>query len=137
VLVAAQRAVTIAQAVLAALGLIVATTGMGSTVWLSILVRRREIGIRMAVGARKATIFSQFVTGALVTTIIGCGIGAGTGAVGVWLLNRNSEVGVTLDPNWIFLALSLALLVAIVSSVGPAYYASRCEPAAAIRRGDG
>jgi len=136
-LVAVQRSVSVAQLALAALGLIVATTGMGSTVWLSVVVRKREIGIRKAVGARGVRIFLQFVLEALGTTIVASGVGMGAGVIGMWFLNRNAEIRVILSPNWLFLTLGAACVVALASSAGPACYASRCEAASAIRRGDG
>ncbi len=136
-LIAVQDTITRAYALLAALGLLVATTGTGSTIWLSVSLKRKEIGIRKAIGARKAQIFLQFIGEALGIALIGGLLGAAGGIVGAWLMRRSAEVRVVFDLRWALLAVGIACVIGLLASALPAYYAARSDPAATIRRGEG
>jgi len=135
-LTAVQTSITRAQALLAGLGVAVATAGTGSTIWLSVLLKQREIAIRKAIGARRKSIFRKFVDEALRIAATGSGMGLAIGTAIAWLLNRDAEVPFVLAPWWLTLTASLACLVAFISSAVPAYYAACTDPAVAIRSGE-
>jgi len=99
----------------------------------SVMERTREIGVRMALGARRRDIVSQFLVeaGTLsgVGAIIGVGIGVGLTAA-VRLL---TPLPAAIAPHWIALAIFLGSGVGIVAGVYPALRASRMDPVAALR----
>ncbi len=116
--------------------LIVGGIGVMNIMLVSVSERAREIGVRMAVGARRSDIQSQFLTEAVAVCLIG-------GAVGVLICYRLSYVASYFLPKQWELALSLdAIGVAVVCSTltgiifgyAPARNASRLDPVEALSR---
>jgi len=119
--------------VVALISLVVGGVGIMNIMLVSVTERTREIGIRMAVGARARDILRQFLIEAVVLCLAG-------GAVGI-LLGRGSSIAVTALLHWPTL-LSLPAIVASVAvacTVGtvfgfyPAWKASRLDPIEALR----
>ena len=98
---------------------------------LSVRARRREIGIRMAVGARRTDILRQFFGEAVVISIVGALIGALVALTGIWVLER---LDVATEPSFFFFALPVVCAMAVGALFGivPARRASRLEPVAAL-----
>ena len=99
----------------------------------SVTERTREIGIRMALGARRRDILWQFLLEALLLSAAGGVIGILLGLGGAMMLSRFSEFPVSITPWSIVLAFSFAALVGIFFGLHPARKASRLQPIEALR----
>ncbi len=117
----------------AAVSLLVGGIGIMNSMLTSVIERTREIGIRMAIGARRGVILQQFLLEAVTLSLIG-------GIVGVVLGMGSAEVVSKLF-GWtthvttfsILIACSFAALVGIVFGYYPARSASRLQPIVALR----
>jgi ABC-type antimicrobial peptide transport system permease subunit len=117
----------------ALISLIVGGVGIMNIMLVSVTERTREIGLRMAVGARGRDILWQFLVEALVLCLIG-------GIIGI-LLGALSSFLVTKFLNWPTASSPAAIIVAVLVSAGvglgfgfyPAWKASRLDPIEALR----
>jgi ABC-type antimicrobial peptide transport system permease subunit len=117
----------------ALISLLVGGIGIMNIMLVSVTERTREIGLRMAVGARARDILRQFLTEAILLCIAG-------GVVGI-LLGRGVSMALTYFLKWPTLPSIPALIAAVVVSVTvgvtfgyyPAWKASRLDPIEALR----
>jgi putative ABC transport system permease protein len=118
---------------IAAISLLVGGIGVMNIMLVSVTERTREIGIRMAVGAKTSDILGQFLVEACVLTMLGglTGIALGTG--GSWLFARASNWPVLISPPAVVLAFGVSAVVGIAFGFYPAYKASRLHPIDALR----
>lgn len=93
--------------------------------------RTREIGIRMAVGARQRDILRQFLTEASMVTIVGGGVGLLAG-LGIGLALLVSGVPVIFSVKAMLGAFACAVLTGLVFGFMPARTAARLEPVRAL-----
>jgi len=99
----------------------------------SVTERTREIGLRMAVGARPRDILAQFLVEALTLSLVGGAIGVSLGVgTGFWLSSRFGWQ-VIIRPDIILTSLGFSALVGIFFGLYPAYKASRLDPIDALR----
>jgi putative ABC transport system permease protein len=99
----------------------------------SVTERTREIGIRIAVGARRTDILMQFLIETTTLTLIGGILGVGLGACIVWLLAWGTKLPLSV-PLWAVLAaVGVSCLVGIVFGVVPARQAAKMDPIDALR----
>ena len=113
--------------------LLLAVVGLYGVISVSVSARRRELGVRMALGAPAGRIGGLVVTRALVLTFAGIGAGLGLALTGVPLL-RSLLYGIgTTDPLTFALVGGLLLLVAVGAAAVPAWRASRVDPVRALR----
>jgi len=132
-LASASRVMTNLLLIVALISLIVGGVGIMNIMLVSVTERTREIGIRMAVGARARDILRQFLVEAIVLCLAG-------GIVGI-LLGRGVSVAVTALLNWptlpsvpaIVAAVAVSASVGIVFGYYPAWKASRLDPIDALR----
>jgi ABC-type antimicrobial peptide transport system permease subunit len=132
-LASASRVMTNLLLIVALISLIVGGVGIMNIMLVSVTERTREIGIRMAVGARARDILRQFLVEAIVLCLAG-------GIAGI-LLGRGVSVVVTALLNWptlpsvpaIVAAVAVAAGVGIVFGYYPAWKASRLDPIDALR----
>jgi len=119
--------------VFAAVALVLASVGIYSVLSYIVRGRRREIGIRAALGAGTADVLRLVISEGLTPSSIGIGVGI-AGALAAGGLMRKVVYGVSAwDPLTIG-AVSLALLlVALVASIVPAWRASRVDPLIVLR----
>ena len=95
--------------------------------------RRREIGIRMALGANRSRVLTDVMKHGLVLTAIGCGAGL-AGALGLNRLIASLLFGVEPTDTSTVVAVILTISVmAVVASGLPAWRASRLDPNVALR----
>ncbi|MFC3073229.1 MacB family efflux pump subunit [Shinella pollutisoli] len=115
----------------AAISLLVGGIGVMNIMLVSVRERTREIGVRMATGARRRDILVQFIIEALVVSaiggaigvVLGLGVGAAAGAFGL---------PVSFTPGPVALAFACAFLTGLVFGYLPARHASHLEPAVAL-----
>ncbi len=118
---------------IAAISLLVGGIGIMNIMLVSVTERTREIGIRMAVGARSADILSQFLIEAVTLSMLGGLIGIIIGIIGSYIFARASSWPAIIDPTAIALALGFSAAVGIFFGFYPAYKASRLHPIDALR----
>ena len=94
--------------------------------------RKREIGIRMAVGARRRDITAQFVVETSVATAIGGAVGALLGFAGSPLLAHVAGAPVATAPWFLVVALGCAAVTGLVFGIVPARRAAQLDPVAAL-----
>ncbi|NTJ68524.1 MacB family efflux pump subunit [Agrobacterium rhizogenes] len=115
----------------AAISLVVGGIGIMNIMLVSVSERTREIGVRMATGARRRDILWQFITETLVVSIVGGMIGIACG-IGIGLLARLAGLPVSFTPGPILLALACSFLTGLLFGLLPAHKASRLHPAVAL-----
>jgi len=115
------------------MALFLAGAGLYGTLLYTVSQRRRELGIRMALGAARIRVQRQVVTQGLTLSVLGCGIGlAGAWGAGRFLESRLFELGAT-DPGTLAAAVGILLAVAAFASWFPAQRASRVDPIQVLR----
>ncbi|WP_437806184.1 ABC transporter permease [Sorangium sp. So ce1078] len=117
----------------AAVSLIVGGIGIMNIMLVSVRERTREIGVRMAVGARRRDILRQFLVEAVVVSLAGGVAGVGLGYAAAVLLSRFGEWATIVPPYAVGLALGVSILIGITFGVGPARRAARLDPVEALR----
>jgi ABC-type antimicrobial peptide transport system permease subunit len=99
----------------------------------SVTERTREIGLRMAVGARRRDILIQFLVEALALALIGGAIGVGVGLGSSTAISYFADWRTLIAPDAIALAFGFAAAVGIVFGFYPARKAARLDPIEALR----
>ncbi len=127
----AQNTLTILLGAVAAISLLVGGIGVMNIMLVSVTERTREIGIRMATGARMRDIMLQFNIEAAVVCIIGGLLGLSLGFGAGWAVSL-FEVDVNFAPLPPILAFSSAVLTGLVFGYLPARKAARLDPVAAL-----
>ncbi|MEY2935508.1 MAG: hypothetical protein RL033_6257 [Pseudomonadota bacterium] len=118
---------------IAAVSLIVGGIGIMNIMLVSVRERTREIGVRMAVGARRRDVLRQFLFEAVAVSSAGGVIGVGVGYGAALLLAHFGEWQTIVPGYAIGLALGVSMLIGIVFGVGPARRAARLDPVEALR----
>ena len=118
---------------IAAVSLVVGGIGVMNIMLVSVTERTREIGIRKAVGATRATILVQFVLEAVVLCLLGGGFGAGAGWYAARLMSANAGWPTVVTPESVLLALGVSVAVGLFFGIYPALRASRLDPVEALR----
>lgn len=119
---------------IAAISMVVGGIGIMNIMWVSVVERTQEIGIRRAVGARKSDILRQFVAEAVGLSFLSGALGVGGAVLITYGLHIFFPAFDMRAPFWILLpAFVLALLVGTIFGVGPAWRASRIETLDALR----
>lgn len=118
---------------IASVSLLVGGIGIMNIMLVSVTERTREIGIRMALGARRRDVLWQFLLEALVLSIAGGLVGIILGLGGAVALAKFSEFPISITPWSVLLAFSFAALVGVFFGLHPARKASRLRPIEALR----
>jgi putative ABC transport system permease protein len=120
-------------AAIASVSLLVGGIGIMNIMLVSVTERTREIGLRMAVGARGGDILSQFLVEAVTLSCIGGAIGVALGIVAAQLVGNSAGWQVQIEPRSVLLAFGFAALIGIFFGYYPARKASKLEPIDALR----
>jgi putative ABC transport system permease protein len=130
---ATARVMSVLLAGIAAVSLVVGGIGIMNIMLVSVTERTREIGIRMAVGARGGDILVQFLIEAVTLSLIGGAVGIASG-MGISHFVSSLTHWPTLTPVvWIVIASFSSGLIGIVSGFYPAWKASNLDPIDALR----
>jgi macrolide transport system ATP-binding/permease protein len=119
----------------ASISLLVGGIGIMNIMLVSIIERRREIGLRIAVGARQMDILFQFLTEALVICIAGAIIGVSLAIITGWtMVYFVPGIRMIFSIKAILLACGVAIGTGLIFGYLPARNAARLDPVAALER---
>jgi putative ABC transport system permease protein len=127
------RTMSLLLGAIASVSLLVGGIGIMNIMLVSVTERTREIGIRMAIGAREKDILLQFLLEAIIISVLGCLIGLLLGIGGALLTNSLTGTMVIISGSSVVVAFSVAAAVGIFFGFYPARKAARLDPIEALR----
>jgi putative ABC transport system permease protein len=130
---ASSRVLTILLACIASVSLLVGGIGIMNIMLVSVTERTREIGLRMAVGARGRDILAQFLVEAVTLSLIGGAIGVAAGLLGSYAIAYFAEWRTLLQVDAILVAFCFSAAVGIFFGFYPARKAASLNPIDALR----
>jgi putative ABC transport system permease protein len=130
---AGTAAIAMLLAAIAGISLLVGGIGIMNIMLVSVTERTREIGLRMALGARGRTILAQFLTESAVLSVVGGSIGMGLGIGTAKLVAMQFSMDVPVSPVVIAIAVGFSAFVGIGFGLYPAMKAARMDPIVALK----
>ena len=127
------RILTLLLACIASVSLVVGGIGIMNIMLVSVTERTREIGVRMAVGATEEDVQRQFLSEAMVLSMLGGIIGIAVGMVGSILISRLLRWPTLISPGSVGIAALFSAAVGIFFGYYPARKAARLDPIEALR----
>lgn len=127
------KIMTLLLAAIASVSMLVGGIGIMNIMLVSVTERTREIGIRMAVGARSWDIRLQFIIEALTLSLIGGMIGIAIGIAASKILTAMADWATVVSPLSIFFSFGFSAFIGIFFGFYPAYKASLLNPIEALR----
>jgi putative ABC transport system permease protein len=127
------KTMSILLGAIASISLLVGGIGIMNIMLVSVTERTREIGIRMAIGAREQDILLQFLLEACVISIVGCVIGVVLGLGAALLVKKIVGTEIVISLQSIVLAFSVAASVGVFFGYYPASKAAKLHPIEALR----
>ena len=127
------RVMTLLLAAVAGISLVIGGIGIMNIMLVSVTERTREIGLRMAVGARGRDILAQFLIEAVTLSLIGGAIGVLLGALTTWAVGAFAGWDVSLSWASVVLAVGFSGLVGVFFGYYPAQRAAKMLPIQALR----
>jgi putative ABC transport system permease protein len=127
------RTLTTLLASIAAVSLLVGGIGIMNIMLVSVTERTREIGLRMAIGAKPRNILEQFLVESVVLSLLSGLIGAALGLVAAQCLAVSFDWPLLIRADIILLAVSFSAVVGVVFGLYPARKASLLDPIEALR----
>jgi putative ABC transport system permease protein len=118
---------------IAAISLVVGGIGIMNIMLVSVTERTREIGVRMALGAKSRDILTQFLTEAVILSTGGGLLGVALGLGASWAATRFAGMASVVSIDSVFMAFGFALATGLFFGGYPAYRASRLNPIEALR----
>ncbi|MDD4978795.1 MAG: ABC transporter permease [Gallionella sp.] len=127
------RVMSLLLGAIASVSLLVGGIGIMNIMLVSVTERTREIGIRMAIGARQRDILLQFLLEAIIISVLGCSIGLLLGIGGALLVESLTGTAVIISVSAVLVAFSVAATVGIFFGYYPARKAAQLDPIEALR----
>ena len=124
---------TVMLGAVAAISLVVGGIGIMNIMLVSVSERTREIGLRMALGARPADVLQQFLAEALLVSLGGCFIGLVAGIGTIEIVKRLFQLNSEVTAGSILISFAVSLAVGVFFGFYPARKAARLEPIEALR----
>lgn len=115
------------------IGLLVGVIGVMNIMLIAVTQRTREIGLRKAIGARRANILFQFLVEAATLTGLGGIVGIIFGALVGLIITSSLDWHYQLSPIWTLFGLSMSIGTGLVAGMYPAWKAARLDPIDALR----
>jgi putative ABC transport system permease protein len=123
---------TLLLSAVAAVSLLISGIGIMNIMLVSVVERTKEIGLRKAVGATSADILYQFMTEAIILSVVGSLIGLVSAVTAAYVISKITLVTPIIEPYVIYMAAGFGIGVGIVFGVAPAFRASRLDPIVAL-----
>jgi putative ABC transport system permease protein len=120
-------------AAIAGVSLLVGGIGIMNIMLVSVTERTREIGLRMACGARGRTILAQFLAESVVLSVVGGCLGIALAVAATTAVALRFNLAVPVNPMVIALAVGFSAAVGIFFGLYPALKASQMDPIVALR----
>ncbi|MBS0661429.1 MAG: ABC transporter permease [Verrucomicrobia bacterium] len=130
---ATSRELTYLLGAIAGVSLVVGGIGIMNIMLVSVTERTREIGLRLAVGARSGEVLWQFLVEAIVISLLGGFIGVVCGIGVAQILRANSESPTLIEPLWVGVSFAFSGLIGVVFGYYPARRAASLDPIDALR----
>lgn len=127
------RTMSILLGAIASISLLVGGIGIMNIMLVSVTERTREIGIRMAIGAREKDILTQFLLEAIMISIAGCFIGLVLGIGSALLVNAVTNMVIVISGASVLVAFGVAAGVGVFFGYYPARKAAQLDPIEALR----
>jgi putative ABC transport system permease protein len=118
---------------IASVSLLVGGIGIMNIMLVSVTERTAEIGVRMAIGARRRDILEQFLVEAVLVAVGGSVIGLLAGLGSTWIAENVSEMTTVITMDAVTLAFVVAAVVGVVFGFYPAWRAAQLNPIEALR----
>lgn len=116
------------------ISLFVGGIGIMNVMYVAVMERQREIGIRRAIGAKPSTIMFQFLVESVFITVVGGIIGIIIGVIVTVIVSGYLPFSAKINPSILSFALFTSVITGVVFGVIPAFKASRLDPIEAITR---
>lgn len=127
------RTMSLLLGAIASVSLLVGGIGIMNIMLVSVTERTREIGIRMAIGARQRDILLQFLLEAIMISIVGCLIGIVIGVGGAILVSIFTQAEIIISTDSVLIAFCVAASIGVFFGFYPARMAARLNPIEALR----
>jgi putative ABC transport system permease protein len=118
---------------IAGVSLVVGGIGIMNIMLVSVTERTREIGLRLAIGARGRDVLLQFLVEAVVISLLGGLIGIALGFVLSFAIERFAQWPASIPPEWIGIAFGFAAATGVFFGFYPARKAAGLDPIEALR----
>ncbi len=125
--------ITTAIVGLASISLVVGGIGIMNIMLVAVSERTKEIGLRKALGATRASILWQFLTESAIISLLGGAIGVTIVLVASVIVQQQANLKIIVDLNSIMIATSFSLGVGLLFGLLPAFRAARKDPIEALR----
>ncbi len=118
---------------IASISLLVGGIGIMNIMYATVMERIKEIGTRLAIGAQKRDIVVQFLSEAVLISVIGGVIGVIIGIAASWLINRFADIATIVTPISVFISFAVSASVGVIFGYSPAKRASERDPIESLR----
>jgi putative ABC transport system permease protein len=118
---------------IAAVSLLVGGIGIMNIMLVSVTERTREIGVRLAIGARAREILLQFLVEAVVLSVFGGAVGIALGIGGTWAMTQRLAMPFVVSAQIVMASFAVSAAVGVVFGFLPARKAAQLDPIDALR----